>query len=73
MLQSGPASCWVPALFFLSSRPTRLSPQVIVHQHLDATLSISYGPHRLGHYSRQGQLIRPTMGTQAVEKTPFQG
>jgi transposase len=30
---------------------------VIVHQHLDGKLSISYGPHRLGRYSSQGELM----------------
>src|SRR5882724_3982534 len=27
---------------------------VMVHQHLDGTLSLTHGPHRLGHYSAQG-------------------
>jgi hypothetical protein len=31
-----------------------------VHQHLDGTLSMTHGPHRLGHYSAQGVAIRPT-------------
>src|SRR6201987_1549201 len=33
---------------------------VMVHQHLDGTLSLTHGPHRLGHYSAQGVAIRPT-------------
>ena len=33
---------------------------VMVHQHLDGTLSMTHGPHRLGHYSAQGVAIRPT-------------
>ena len=32
----------------------------MVHQHLDGTLSLTHGPHRLGHYSAQGVAIRPT-------------
>jgi hypothetical protein len=31
--------------------------RVKVVEHLDGTLSISYGPHPLGHYDPQGQLI----------------
>ena len=33
---------------------------VMVHQHRDGTLSMTHGPHRLGHYSAQGAAIRPT-------------
>jgi hypothetical protein len=29
---------------------------VMVHQHLDATLSLLYGPHCLGRYDRRGWL-----------------
>jgi transposase len=50
-------------------RATLAGCNVIVHQHLDASLSISYGPHRLGRYTSQGELM-PTPGTRAVEKTP---
>ena len=43
---------------------------VMVHQHLDGTLSMTHGPHRLGLYSAQGVAIRPKMAAQrAVEKT----
>jgi len=44
---------------------------VMVHQHLDGTLSMTHGPHRLGHYSAQGVAIRPTKmaAPRAVEKT----
>ena len=27
------------------------------HQHLDGTLSITHGPHRLGHYTAQGAVL----------------
>jgi transposase len=30
---------------------------VMVHQHLDQTLSITFGPHLLGHYDSDGQLL----------------
>ena len=46
-------------------------PAVTVHQHLDGTLSLSYGPHRLGHYTAQGQAIVDAKlpARRAVEKT----
>src|SRR5215467_3414403 len=31
----------------------------MVHQHLDGTFTITYGPHRVGHYDAQGQVIPP--------------
>ena len=42
-----------------------------VHQHRDGTLSLSYGPHRLGHYTAQGQAIVDAKlpARRAVEKT----
>jgi hypothetical protein len=30
---------------------------VLVCEHLDSTISLHYGPHRLGHYDSQGQLL----------------
>ncbi|MBV9435248.1 MAG: ISNCY family transposase [Acidobacteria bacterium] len=45
--------------------------RVLVHQHLDGTLSITYGPHRVGRYSGAGVPLEkcknPPAG--AVEKT----
>ena len=32
--------------------------RVLVCEHLDGSLSLHYGPHRLGRYDRQGQLVR---------------
>jgi transposase len=45
--------------------------QVTVHQHLDGTLSITHGPHCLGHYTAQGTMIAATKvpARRAVEKT----
>jgi transposase len=33
--------------------------KVKVYEHLDGTISIGYGPHTLGHYTAQGQLLDP--------------
>ena len=33
--------------------------RVLVCEHLDGTISVRYGPHVLGTYSRQGQLLTP--------------
>ena len=32
--------------------------RVLVCEHLDGSMSLYYGPHRLGRYDRQGQLLR---------------
>ena len=32
--------------------------RVLVHQHLDQTLSITFGPHLLGHYDPHGKLFK---------------
>src|SRR2546425_4767965 len=52
-------------------RGTLAGCTVLVHQHLDRTLSITHGPHRLGHYSAQGEAIPSTQNaaSRAVEKT----
>jgi hypothetical protein len=44
---------------------------VMVHQHLDGTLSLTHGPHRLGRYSAQGAALAASKVTarRAVEKT----
>jgi transposase len=44
---------------------------VIVHQHLDGTLSLSYGPHSFGRYDeRGGPILNPKLAAgKAVEKT----
>ena len=53
-------------------RATLAGCNVTVHQHLDGTLSLTYGPHRLGHYTAQGVALTatPTAVEAAVEKTP---
>ncbi len=53
-------------------RATLAGCNVTVHQHLDGTLSLTYGPHRLGRYSAQGVAVTATPKTReaAVEKTP---
>jgi hypothetical protein len=43
---------------------------VIIHQHLDTTLTLMIAGHRIGHYSAQGKLLTPLSQKQikAVEK-----
>src|SRR5947207_8164849 len=51
-------------------RATLAGCTVIVHQHLDGTFTITYGPHRVGHYRSDGLAetkIAPV--PRAVEKT----
>jgi hypothetical protein len=52
-------------------RGTLAGCNVVVHQHLDGTLSLTHGPHRLGRYSAQGVAIAAAKKapTKAVEKT----
>jgi hypothetical protein len=38
-------------------RATLAGCNVVVHQHLDGTLSLTHGPHRLGRYTAQGVAI----------------
>lgn len=55
----------------VSWRGTLAGCQVTVHQHLDGTLTLTYGPHRLGRYTAQGVALSslPTPQPMAVEKT----
>src|SRR5438034_2795761 len=52
-------------------RATLAGCRVTVHQHLDGSISLTHGPHRLGRYSAQGEAWaadkKPARG--AVEKT----
>ena len=52
-------------------RHTLAGCKVIIHQHLDATLTLTIAGHRVGHYSEQGKLLTPLTKKQvkAVEKT----
>jgi transposase len=52
-------------------RGTLAGCTVTLHQHLDRTLSLSYGPHSLGRYDeRGGPLLNPKLAAgKAVEKT----
>lgn len=52
-------------------RATLAGCSVTVHQHLDGTISITHGPHRLGRYTASGVAImsRKTAARPAVEKT----
>jgi transposase len=57
-------------------RGTLAGCTVTVHQHLDGTLSLRYGPHLVGCYNAQGwplwQPIKPKRHRKAVEK-PLRG
>jgi transposase InsO family protein len=51
---------------------------VLVCEHLDNTLSLHYGPHRLGHYDSQGELLPnlhsktgPAVGHPALRSSPI--
>jgi transposase len=52
-------------------RATLAGCSVTVHQHLDGTFTITYGPQRLGHYSAQGVPLENAKigGRGTVEKT----
>src|SRR5579864_3334275 len=52
-------------------RPTLAGCKVIIHQHLDNTLTLMIVGHRVGHYSAEGKLLTPLTKKQlkAVEKT----
>jgi hypothetical protein len=41
-------------------RATLAGCSVMVHQHLDGTISLTHGPQRLGHYTAQGTAIDRT-------------
>ena len=54
----------------VSWRGTLAGCTVIIHQHLDGTLSITYGPQRLGRYTSQGEpILKTAEAPKAVEKT----
>jgi transposase len=55
----------------VSWKGTLAGCHVLIHQHLDGNLSITYGPHRVGRYTAQGASIAPTKKSArpAVEKT----
>jgi hypothetical protein len=52
-------------------RSTLAGCNAVVHQHLDGTLSLTHGPHRVGHYTAQGAALTTTKtaAKRAVEKT----
>jgi hypothetical protein len=51
-------------------RPTLAGCKVIIHQHLDQTLTLMIAGHRVGHYSAEGKLLMPLTKKQvkAVER-----
>jgi transposase len=52
-------------------RATLAGCNVMVHQHLDGSISLTHGPHRLGGYNAQGVAITSTQNAAAntMEKT----
>ena len=52
-------------------RGTLAGCTVTVHQHLDGNLTLTHGPHRIGHYTAQGSSLTDSHAppAQAVEKT----
>ena len=52
-------------------RATLAGCNAMVHQHLDGTLSLTHGPHRLGRYTAQGTVLEEHKppARRAVEKT----
>ncbi|HZM09324.1 MAG TPA: hypothetical protein VFC15_03845, partial [Candidatus Limnocylindrales bacterium] len=52
-------------------RGTLAGCNVMVHQHLDGSISLTHGPHRLGRYSAQGVAlnVNKNAAANAVEKT----
>jgi hypothetical protein len=52
-------------------RGTLAGCNVMVHQHLDGTIGLTHGPHRLGRYGAQGVALTATQNAarNAVEKT----
>jgi transposase len=52
----------------VSWRGTLAGCSVLVHQHLNGELSLSYGPHSLGRYTAQGEAITAP-ARRTVEKT----
>ena len=52
-------------------RGTLAGCNVMVHQHLDGTISLTHGPHRLGRFTAQGAALTSTQNAAppAVEKT----
>ena len=45
-------------------RATLAGCQVVVHQHLNGTLSLTHGPHCLGHYDSAGTPLPPKASTE---------
>src|SRR5437868_650856 len=46
-------------------RGTLAGCSVMIHQHLDGTISLTHGPHRLGRYSAQGAALTSTQNAAA--------
>ena len=55
-------------------RATLAGCQVVVHQHLDGTLSLTHGPHCLGRYTALGTALETTkMPAREAGEKPLRG
>ena len=54
-------------------RATLAGCQVVVHQHLDGTLSLTHGPHGLGRYTAQGEALTTKMPARRAVEKPLRG
>lgn len=46
-------------------RGTLAGRRVTIHEHLDGTLSVVYGPHRVGRYTGEGEAMTPPQSTRS--------
>lgn len=62
--------CWANGMLQIqpqSWRCTLARCRVVIYQHLDATLSIGYGPHQLGRFTEDGTVIADSQPQPKVE------
>ena len=52
-------------------RATLAGCRVTVHQHLDENVSITFGPHLVGHYNSEAVLLEAKPKTKAMEMPPL--
>ena len=57
----------------VSWRGTLAGCTITVHEHLDGTLSLSYGPHALGHYGRDGTALAKNLVVEGAAGKTLRG
>ena len=50
-------------------RATLAGCRVTIHEHLDQTISITFGPHRVGRYNSAAMLLEPMPAVEMMEKS----